>query len=212
MDWRSILKFDENLYNHTDESTKEKHQRILDFIKNRPKTKGTGLRIKEFLDSGELDESFTALDLPRNSITPKTKEYYGPRSELVKDRVNVLIDTFSGMFGVYKTEIERESGMRLRDFTLAFSKLVKNFYYAELPDVNNGYYVTRLRDDEEINYKNQDYKETVENYINTFSDDNDKTNLLMHTVYRALSNLLPNRTESMTLSMNIRQDLRSLRE
>ena len=57
MDWRSILKFDENLYNHTDESTKEKHQRILDFIKDRPKTKGTGLRIKQFLDSGELDLS-----------------------------------------------------------------------------------------------------------------------------------------------------------
>ena len=220
MDWRSILKFDENLYNHTDESTKEKHQKILDFVKDRPKTKRTGLRIKEFLDSGELDESFTAFDLPRNSITAKTKEYYGDGvfidsdgDELVKDRVNVLIDTFSGMFGVYKTEIERESGMPLRDFTLAFSKLVKNFYYAELPDVNNDDYITQFRNDVAINYKNQDYKKTVENYINKFfTDENEEIGLLFNTFYRALSNFLPNRTESMTLSMNFRKDLRTLRE
>jgi len=132
---------------------------------------------------------------------------------LVKDRVNVLIDTFSGMFGVYKTEIERESGMPLRDFTLAFSKLVKNFYYAELPDVNNDDYITQFRNDVAINYKNQDYKKTVENYINKFfTDENEEIGLLFNTFYRALSNFLPNRTESMTLSMNFRKDLRTLRE
>ena len=129
MDWRSILKFDENLYNHTDESTKEKHQKILDFLKDRPKTKRTGLRIKQFLDSGELDESFTPFDLPRNSITEKTKEYYKEFGDFgdSKNKVNDLVNTYSNVFRVYRDEIEREmGGMPLRDFTLAFSKLVKN--------------------------------------------------------------------------------------
>ena len=223
MDWRSILKFDENLYNHTDESTKEKHQRILDFIKDRPKTKGTGLRIKQFLDSGELDESFTPLDLPRNSITQKTKEFYekfthpdelgGDRFRFfgdVKNSVNDLVTTFSNMFRIYRVEIQREmGGMPIRDFTLAFSKLVKNFYYSELPnaeDLHGSFQTYIVGVSPYINYENTPaYKETVQNYLNKFEPRG--SDLLLHVVERALEYLLPTSTISTRMGMDIRQDL-----
>ena len=115
MDWRTILKFDENLYDHTDEESKEKHRRILDFINNRPKTKKLGQKIQDFLSSGELDESEAILDLPRNPISSKTREFYNNATEFpfdpdgglgslrrpktnfehVKRIVNMIIDTIN---------------------------------------------------------------------------------------------------------------------
>lgn len=226
MDWRSILKFDENLYNHTDESTKEKHQRILDFIKDRPKTKGTGLRIKEFLDSGELDESFTPLDLPRNSITTKTKEFYEkfmhPDDLLedffrsVKNSVNNLVSNFSNIFRVNGYEIERLTNpndmMPLKDFSLSFSKLVKNFYYSELPNAEEFHgSFPKYFSAQEINYENTPaYKEAVENYINKFYDK--VPILLLDLVEMALRIFIPTSYMSAMLSMNTRDYLKLLRE
>ena len=77
MNWRTILKFDENLYRHTNDETKEKHRRILEFIGKQPKGKALGNKIKDFVETGELDETVSPLDLPRNNITPKTREFYG---------------------------------------------------------------------------------------------------------------------------------------
>ena len=224
MDWRSILKFDENLYNHTDESTKEKHQRILDFLKDRPKTKRTGLRIKQFLDSGELDESFTPFDLPRNSITEKTKEYYKELGDFrdSKNKVNDLVNTYSNMFRVYRDEIEREmGGMPLRDFTLAFSKLVKNFYYSEMPKLNIDMvgFLEEARDKPMDEYKNihpsvrsmPSYEDAVANYLNKFETLR-QSDLLLHLVNRALEYFLPTSHMSTMSSMNIRQDLGNIRE
>jgi len=210
MDWRSILKFDENLYNHTDESTKEKHQKILDFIKVRPKTKGTGLRIKQFLDSGELDDSFTPLDLPRNSITPKTKEFYEGIYDFndVKDRINHLVTTYSTMIRIFRDEIEAgNGGMPIRDFTMAFSKLVKNFYYSEMPKLNidmSG--IESLSGDRHTHPSMRSmpaYKKAVENYVNRFEGHY----FLLHLVNGALEYFLPSYGMSITSSVNIRQGL-----
>ena len=77
MNWRTILKFDENLYRHTNDETKEKHRRILEFIGKQPKGKALGNKIKDFVETGELDETVSPLDLPRNNITAKTREFYG---------------------------------------------------------------------------------------------------------------------------------------
>jgi len=214
MDWRSILKFDENLYNHTDESTKEKHQKILDFIKVRPKTKGTGLRIKQFLDSGELDDSFTPLDLPRNSITPKTKEFYeGYNFNDVKNRINHLVTAYSNMFSVYRNEIEREAdGMTLKDFTLAFSKIVKNFYYSEIPKLNIDMSGNESLSGDRHTHPSMRsipaYKKAVENYINRFEEHY----FLLHLVNGALEYFLPSYGMSIESSADIRQDLRNTRE
>ena len=210
MDWRSILKFDENLYNHTDESTKEKHQRILDFIKDRPKTKGTGLKIKEFLDSGELDESFTAFDLPRNSITPQTKEYYERFGifDVYKTRINNLITTVSDSIILYRDTIRRETGMPYRDFISAFSKLVKNFYYSEIPKLNIDMVRFYARNKNKTDYNDRPnydnmpaYKEAVENYLDKF--DTAKTELLLYIVNMALSKFLPVRELRANISMEI---------
>ena len=219
MDWRSILKFDENLYNHTDESTKEKHQKILDFIKDRPKTKGTGLKIKEFLDSGELDESFTTFDLPRNSITAKTKEYYNELLSFdeVKSNVNHLVNSFTNMLRVYRAEIERgvyhpDDGMPIKDFTSAFSKLVKNFYYSEIPKRNININMKEVdftaggkRSTHPSISNNPTYKEAVENYLDNFHTP--ETELLMTIVYRALEFFIPTEYMSVTSSMDIKRDL-----
>lgn len=220
MDWRSILKFDENLYNHTDESTKEKHQRILDFIKDRPKTKGTGLKIKEFLDSGELDESFTAFDLPRNSITPKTKEYYERFGSFndYKTRINDLITAVSNSIIPYRNKIQRETGgMPLRDFLSAFSKLVKNFYYSEIPKLNIDMVRFYARNKNKTDYNDRPnydnmpaYKEAVVNYLDKF--DTPKTELLLNIVYTSLSNFLPVRELRGNLSMKIMMTMGDRRE
>lgn len=215
MDWRSILKFDENLYNHTDESTKEKHQRILDFIKDRPKTKRTGLRIKQFLDSGELDESFSAFDLPRNSITPNTNKYYENLGDFreVKSRVNILVNTFSNMFTVYRDKIQsRMDGMPIKDFTSAFSKLVKNFYYTEIPKLNNEFdrekVINSFRNPNRESYEKLSvsntaaYKKAVVDYLGKF--DGPAYELLLDIVYLALKNFLPSTSMSLTSSMNIK--------
>lgn len=214
MDWRSILKFDENLYNHTDESTKEKHQRILDFIKDRPKTKGTGLRIKQFLDSGELDESFTPLDLPRNSITTKTKEYYGQIGDFrdAKVKIDSLVSNFTDMFRLYRDKIQMRTEMQLKDFKLAFSKLVKNFYYSEIPnlDIDMVGSLVDARDKPMDEYKNihpsirsmPAYKEAVGNYLDKFY--NQTPALLLELVDMALHYFLPTTYMSRMSSLNIR--------
>ena len=206
MDWRSILKFDENLYNHTDESTKEKHQRILDFIKDRPKTKGTGLRIKEFLDSGELDESFSPLDLPRNSITAKTKEYYGQIGDFkdAKVKVDSLVSNFTNMFRLYRDIIQGETEqMQLKDFNLAFNKLVKNFYYSEIPNLDIDMAGFLESNNEHPSVSNMSaYKEVVKNYLDKFYDQTPV--LLLELIEMALQYFLPTTYMSRMSSLNIR--------
>ena len=189
--------------------------RILDFIKDRAKSNGTGLKIKEFLDSGELDESFTALDLPRNSITAKTKEYYNEllSFEQVKSNVNHLVNSFTDMFRVYRPEIQyMMRGMPYKAFTLAFSKLVKNFYYTEIPKLNFNINMKEVdftaggkRSTHPSVRNNPTYKEAVKNYLDNF--DTPETELLMNMVYRALEFFIPTHYMSRTSSMDIKRDL-----
>ncbi len=139
MDWRTILKFDENLYNHTDEESKEKHRRILEFIKDRPKTNRTGQKIQEFLQTGEMSDKFDLDDLPTTKYGPVAREFYErvaqkvgyPRDikQYIVSRVNELISqmTMNMMFGG-QTFLDNsdyyEKGAR---------KLIRHIYYDIIP-------------------------------------------------------------------------------
>ena len=139
MDWRTILKFDENLYNHTDEQSKEKHRRILEFIKDRPKTNRTGQKIQEFLQTGNISNKFDLDDLPTTKYSPEAREFYERVAQIVGydrdikqyivSRVNEMIDQLirNMMLGGHRflenTEYY-EAGIR---------KLVRHIYYDIIP-------------------------------------------------------------------------------
>lgn len=150
MDWRTILKFDENLYRHTNDETKEKHRRILEFIGKQPKGKALGNKIKDFIETGELDESLSPLDLPRNNITPKTREFYskidyemlmgygGRRTtqrdyfDIVRRRVGDAVQA-AKMILNFKFRQEIPADM-YEDLKPAISKLIRYYYYEVIPN------------------------------------------------------------------------------
>jgi hypothetical protein len=149
MDWRTILKFDENLYRHTNDETKEKHRRILEFIGKQPKGKRLGNKIKDFVETGELDESLSPLDLPRNNITANTREFYG------NIKTNILLDREMNFTSERKFTIVRKrvseavnAAIRILNFTFrdevpadqyddlktAISRLIRYYYYEVVPN------------------------------------------------------------------------------
>jgi hypothetical protein len=139
MDWRTVLKFDENLYNHTDEESKEKHRRILEFIKDRPKTNRTGQKIQEFLQTGNISDKFDLDDLPTTKYGPVAREFYERVAQkvgfdrdikqFIVSRVNELISQMitNMMFGG-QTFLDNsdyyEKGVR---------KLIRHIYYDIIP-------------------------------------------------------------------------------
>ena len=139
MDWRTVLKFDENLYNHTDEESKEKHRRILEFLKDRPKTNVTGRKIQDFLQTGNISDKFDLDDLPTTKYGPVAREFYERVAQKVGfdrdikqyivSRVNEFISQMitNMMFGG-QTFLDNmtyyETGAR---------KLVRHIYYDIIP-------------------------------------------------------------------------------
>tara|TARA_R100000406_G_scaffold54222_2_gene37014 strand:+ start:45 stop:677 length:633 start_codon:yes stop_codon:yes gene_type:complete len=139
MDWRTVLKFDENLYNHTDEESKEKHRRILEFIKDRPKTNRTGQKIQEFLQTGNISDKFDLDDLPTTKYGPVAREFYERVAQkvgydrdikqFIVSRVNELISQMitNMMFGgqtFLDNSTYYETGAR---------KLIRHIYYDIIP-------------------------------------------------------------------------------
>ena len=183
MDWRNILKFDENLYDHTDEESKEKHRKILEFINNRPKTKKLGQKIQDFLSSGELDESEAILDLPRNPVSAVTREFYNnatefpfdpdgglgsfrrPKTnfELVKRTVNTIIDTI--ITGIINRDFRGEEQKTYAD---GVRKFVRYFYYVSIPERKNFF-------DEERHpyYDGQEFVQAINGLVKRYREDND---------------------------------------
>ena len=147
MNWRTILKFDENLYRHTNDETKEKHRRILEFIGKQPKGKALGNKIKDFVETGELDETVSPLDLPRNNITAKTREFYGGietdvlffsqirnserKFNVVKIRVGNAVDAAIRILNFYRDEVPADL---YNDLKPAISKLIRHYYYEVIPN------------------------------------------------------------------------------
>jgi len=166
MDWRTILKFDENLYRHTNDETKEKHRRILEFIGKQPKGKALGNKIKDFVETGELDESLTPLDLPRNNITPKTREFYskldyemlmgyGGRTmqrdyfNIVRNRVGDAVNA-AKMILNFKYRDEVPADMH-NDLKTAISKLIRYYYYEVIPNYQGDFIQEmRIQEDGEL--------------------------------------------------------------
>jgi hypothetical protein len=154
MDWRTILKFDENLYRHTNDETKEKHRRILEFIGKQPKGKALGNKIKDFVETGELDESLSPLDLPRNNITPKTREFYGemdPRIlianpgrrfaenqfDIIRRRVGDAVNAAIMILNFkYRSEIPADLYNVAK---VAISRLIRYYYYEVVPNYQGNF-------------------------------------------------------------------------
>ena len=154
MNWRTILKFDENLYRHTNDETKEKHRKILEFIGKQPKGKRLGNKIKDFVETGELDESLTPLDLPRNNITPKTKEFYGEMDKevlvedsrlynmrdpfrIVRKRVGDAVNAAITILNFnFRQEIPAD---QYDDVKTAISRLIRYYYYEVVPNYQGNF-------------------------------------------------------------------------
>ena len=155
MNWRTILKFDENLYRHTNDETKEKHRRILEFIGKQPKGKALGNKIKDFVETGELDETVSPLDLPRNNITPKTREFYGeidrdiflggtvrnfnPQTKfrIVRQRVNDAVTAAQAISNLnFRFEVSDEEFKALQT---AISRLIRYYYYEVVPNYRGNF-------------------------------------------------------------------------
>lgn len=159
MDWRTILKFDENLYRHTNDETKEKHRRILEFIGKQPKGKRLGNKIKDFVETGELDDSLSPLDLPRNNITPKTREFYGDiepsillesyvrpsfndmdserKFNIVRKRVGDAVNAAMMILNFnFREEIPAE---QYDDSKTAISRLIRYYYYEVVPNYQGNF-------------------------------------------------------------------------
>jgi hypothetical protein len=205
MDWRTILKFDENLYEHTDEESKEKHRRILDFINNRPKTKKLGQKIQDFLSSGELDETEAILDLPRNPVTSKTREFYNNETEfpfdpdgglgslrrpktnfeLVKQKVNRIIDTI--ITGVINRDFR---GEERKTYAEGVRKLVRYFYYVSIPENDNFF-----DEDEPPYYKGIVFNQALNGLLSKYDNQSEFDNNIIDIVYPFLEKFYPTRQE-----------------
>jgi hypothetical protein len=205
MDWRTILKFDENLYEHTDEESKEKHRRILDFINNRPKTKKLGQKIQDFLSSGELDETEAILDLPRNPVTSKTREFYNNETEfpfdpdgglgslrrpktnfeLVKQTVNRIIDTI--ITGVINRDFR---GEERKTYAEGVRKLVRYFYYVSIPENDNFF-----DEDEPPYYKGIVFNQALNGLLSKYDNQSEFDNNIIDIVYPFLEKFYPTRQE-----------------
>jgi len=171
MDWRTILKFDENLYRHTNDETKEKHRKILEFIGKQPKGKNLGNKIKDFVETGELDESLSPIDLPRNNITPKTREFYDnikgtilssyitdkrtnneSRFRIVRKRVGDAVNAAIMILNFkHRTEVPADQH---DDLKTAISRLIRYYYYEVVPNYA-GEFIDNLNIGEEGELRNE---------------------------------------------------------
>jgi hypothetical protein len=205
MNWQTVLKFDENLYDHTDEESKEKHRRILDFINNRPKTKKLGQKIQDFLSSGELDESEAILDLPRNPVSAKTREFYNnetefpfdpdgglgslrrPRTnfELVKLRVNRIIDTI--ITGIINRDFR---GEERKTYAEGVRKFVRYFYYVSIPEREDFF-----DEDGPPYYKGQAYVQAINGLLAKYDNESEFDEDIISIVAPFLDRFYPTRQE-----------------
>lgn len=205
MDWRTILKFDENLYDHTDEESKEKHRKILEFINNRPKTKKLGQKIQDFLSSGELDESEAILDLPRNPVSAKTREFYNnetefpfdpdgglgslrrPRTnfELVKRIVNMIIDTINT--GIINRDFR---GEERKIYTEGVRKFVRYFYYVSIPEKEDFF-----DEDNPPYYNSQAYVQAADSLLAKYDKESEFDQQIINIVAPFLEKFYPTRQE-----------------
>jgi len=201
MDWRNILKFDENLYRHTNDETKEKHRRILEFIGKQPKGKRLGNKIKDFVETGELDDSISPLDLPRNNITPKTREFY---SEINKDVLFEESRYYSrdDPFSIVRKRVGDavKAALKILDYQFrpevpadmyealktAISRLIRYYYYDLVPNFN-GDFIEHLNIGVEGELGNEsDYRNFVLTEITEKFDESDFLDMIMDCVVPVL--------------------------
>tara|TARA_R100001460_G_scaffold54215_4_gene93383 strand:- start:1013 stop:1645 length:633 start_codon:yes stop_codon:yes gene_type:complete len=198
MDWRTILKFDENLYNHTDEQSKEKHRRILEFIKDRPKTNRTGQKIQEFLQTGNISDKFDLDDLPTTKYGPVAREFYERVAQKVgydRDIKQYIVSRVNDLISQMSLNIRtmgRELLNNITYYETGVRKLIRHIYYDIIPknfdlekdeiDISGN---TRMP---------QNVLNAIYDYFDKFDNDNREINVTLSMIDRTMGGVfLPNR-------------------